>query len=360
MENKGKNWLYSRLLLAVIMFGITVIGCGNEDENVNSIDFSISNAVIISQEGIDLAGYFPDGKISIVKDNTTNKYISFWGEWVSYRTVANTPYTEDHISQIKYTNRVYGKDFDAQEGFNDGGSWFIGVHRLTDERLAGFFHAESHWSAGDGAYKSIGVTYSSDNGLTWDNGVKILNANYLRATTAEWGGLGDGCVVYNEEREQFIAYYSGDTGNKNFLICMAASSDPAGASGTWKKWDGNNFSLTGYDSVTGVGAKCIPIKGLQDIGGANPSVMWNSYLKKWIMVYHQWDPRVIYMSVSSEGLNWSTPKAITNANEERAWYPNLISEFGDTIGGQTIKLYYARFHDNLSTRDMVMRTITFN
>ena len=31
--------------------------------------------------------------------------------------------------------------------------------------MVGFFHAESHWSSGSGAYKSIGVTYSDDNAL---------------------------------------------------------------------------------------------------------------------------------------------------------------------------------------------------
>jgi len=76
------------------------------------------------------------------------------------------------------------------------------------------------------------------------------------------------------------------------------------------------------------------------------------------MVYHGWDPRVIYFSSSNDGLFWETPVAITSANE-RAWYPNLIGDEGDTVGGQSVRLYYARFHANLSSRDMAMRTITF-
>ena len=356
----AKKSLWLEILTMTIIFGMMTVGCDNSSTGgkPNWRNFSMTEAVIISQSGIEAEGYFPDGKISIIKDETTRKYIAFWAEYISFRTEADTPYLENHISQVTLENSVFGIGFDEQDGFNEGGSWFIGVHRLADSRLVGFFHAESHWPVGDGAYKSIGVTYSSDNGLTWESGKKILNANYKKATTAEWGALGDGCVVYNEERGEFIAYYSGDTGNKSFKICMAVSSDPAGAPGTWKKWDGRNFTTEGYNSNTGVGGRDIAIEGLQHIAGANPSVMWNTYLQKWIMVYHGWN-RVIYFSASYDGLVWDTPMPITDTTE-RAWYPNLISEIGDTIGGQIVRLYYARFHSNLSTRDMAVRTITFD
>lgn len=83
----------------------------------------------------------------------------------------------------------------------DGGAWFIGVHKLMDGRLAGFFHAESHWPGVSAAYKSIGVTYSSDNGLTWETGRRILSGTDPKpenpAGQGESYGLGDGCVVWN-------------------------------------------------------------------------------------------------------------------------------------------------------------------
>jgi len=275
-----------------ILFGLSVIlifgaTCTTAEIAQVFSGFSLTEAVVISQRGIDLEGYYPDGKISIIKNDAAGEYIAFWGEFDNHRTVADTPFLEDHISQVRLENRVYGRSFDSQAGFNDGGSWFIGVHRLQDGRLAGFFHAESHWLVGDGAYKSIGVTYSSDNGLTWSQGEKILSADYPKAATAEWGALGDGCVIYNEDRGQFIAYYSGDTGNKSFLICMAVSSDPAGAPGTWYKWDGADFTIEGYNSVTGVGGRDVPISGLRHHAGANPSVMWNSYAQvcKWLTKY---------------------------------------------------------------------------
>jgi hypothetical protein len=357
MANKS---LVLGILAIALLLEITVLGCGGDgspNSDVNWRNFSMTEAHIISQNGIDLQGYFPDGKISIIKDETTKKYIAFWAEFISYRTEADTPYLEDHISQITQDNRVFGAGFDAQDGFNDGGSWFIGVHRLPDSRLVGFFHAESHWTEGM-AYKSIGVSYSSDNGHTWTKGEKILNVDYLKPATPKWSGLGDGCVVYNEKRGQFICYYSASAGG-DYRICMAVSSAPTGASGTWKKWDGRDFTADGYNHTSGIGGSDTQIIGLQSHPGANPSVLWNSYLQKWVMVYHGWD-RVIYMSSSNDGLVWENPVALTNINKETAWYPNLIGNNGDTNGNEILRLYYARNQDSSTgIRELAMRTLTY-
>lgn len=364
MANK-KIWL--RIMVTVLVFVMANVGCdngstnsdnGSTNGNVGWRDFSMTDAVIISQDGIAFQGYFPDGKISIIKDEVAEKYIAFWAEAVNFRTEANTPYLEDHISQVKSENSVFGIGFNQQDGFNDGGSWFMGVHKLSDGRLAGFFHAESHWPVGIGAYKSLGVAYSSNNGHTWTDANKILNVNYLKPSAAQWSGLGDGCVVYNEKRGQFICYYSASA-DGDYRICMAASSDPAGAPETWKKWNGSNFTADGYNSISGVGGIDTQITGLQSIAGANPSVHWNSYLQKWIMVYHGWE-QVVYMSSSNDGLVWENPIALTDLSRERAWYPNLIGDNGDATGSKVLKLYYA-LNQNESTgiRELAVRTLTF-
>ena len=335
---------------------MTNVGCDNEPPNISWHDFSITDAVIISQDGIDMQGYFPDGKISIIKDEVAGNYIAFWAEFASIRTVANTTFLEDHISLVKYENRVFGVGFDQQDGFNDGGSWFIGVHRLSDGRLAGFFHAESHWpSGGIQAYKSIGVAYSSDNGYTWTDTNKILNVHYPKPSTPQWGGLGDGCVVYNEKLGLFICYYS------SWYISMAATSDPDGATGTWQKWSGSDFTVEGYNSISDLGGYDTPITGIQSKPGANPSVHWNNYLEKWIMVYHGWEnDEVIYMSSSDDGLAWEKPIAITSLSRETAWYPNLIGDNGDTTGGRVLRLYYSRNQDRVTgVRELAMRTLIF-
>lgn len=329
----------------------------NPDNTGDWGDFTMTESIIVDQTGVDLKGFWPDGKISIINDEATGKFISFWGESYSYRTEGDSPYPETQISQVTQSNRVFGVGFSEQDGFNDGGSWFIGVHKLSDGRLAGFFHAESHWAGGI-AYKSIGVAYSSNNGKTWTAGEKILNVNYLKPDEPAWSGLGDGCVVYNEVRGQYICYYSAYITGEDFKICMAASDDAGGASGTWKKWDGSGFTAEGYNSVTKIGEADSKIEGLGSRSGANPSVMWNRYLQKWLMVYAGWD-NVIYMSTSTDGLAWETPVALTDADTETARYPNLIGDKGDTEGSVIVKLYYGRNQNSSGVRELAYRIITY-
>lgn len=320
-------------------------------------DFSITDPVITSQQGIDMAGYWPDGKISAVKDGTSGKFTLYWGEKYSIRTAGSTPFPEDHINQVLRKNRVFGLGFNEVAGFYDGGAWFIGVHELDDGRLAGFFHAESNWG-GLMAYKSIGVAYSSDNGHTWTEGKKILNVNYQKPTKARWSGLGDGCVVYNERIKQFVCYYSAYAGGGDYKICMATSADPSGAPETWKKWDGEHFSVIGYSSKSNIGGVDHEIAGLTTRSGSNPSVLWNEYLQRWVMVYAGWN-KVLYMSASEDGIEWERPIAITDAAKEAAGYPNLISEYGDLVGGSVIKLYYGRNQNAAGVRQFAYRNITY-
>ncbi|RQP18607.1 MAG: hypothetical protein EAS52_04985 [Parapedobacter sp.] len=321
-------------------------------------DFSLSEPIIVDQSGVDMQGYWPDGKISAVKEEGSEKFVLYWAENYSFRTEGNTPFPEDQIDQLRPQNRVFGVGFNQISDFTDAGSWFIGVHRLIDGRLAGFFHAESRWGSLT-AFKSIGIAYSSDNGRTWTKGEKILNVNYTKPREARWSGLGDGCVVYNEDRQQFICYYSANIEGEDYKICMAASDDPYGSPDTWKKWDGRNFTIDGYDSETGIGGVDHKLAGLTSQAGANPSVMWNDFLKRWVMVYAGWNG-VLYMSSSVDGITWEQPLAISKNAEETAGYPNLISEYGDLEGSKVVRLYYARNQNAAGVRQFAYRTITYN
>lgn len=331
----------------------------DEDHSSNNLKdfgfFTMSEIINVNQPGIDMQGFWPDGKLSVFK-NDNAQFIIFWGEKYSIRTEGESPYPENQILQVLPVNRVFGKGIQEQQGFNDGGSWFIGVHKLEDQRLVGFFHAESHWTGGM-AYKSIGVTYSTDKGRTWSAGRKILNVDYPKPTEAKWSGLGDGCVVYNQVLGKFICYYSAYVAKEDYKIAMAASRDSTGIEGSWKKWDGNDFAVDGLDAVSGLGGIDHKVQGLSSRSGANPSVMWNSYLKKWLMVYSGWD-KVIYMSVSTDGLAWEEPFALTLPDKETATYPNLIGENGDLEGGKVIKLYYGRNQDQNGIREFSYRILT--
>lgn len=330
----------------------------SEEEQGTGIwnEYRMSKTFTIDQTGIDMEGFWPDGKLCVIPASTPGKFLCFWGEKYSYRTEASSASIENHVKQVTEDNRVFGRNMNHVDGFYDGGAWFIGINRLSDNKLVGFFHAESHWGMQSGAYKSIGVTYSEDEGKTWSQGKKIITADYSKPTTAAWCGLGDGCVVYNSVKKQYICYYSAKT-KGDYRICMAASNDIEGKPGTWKKWNGTEFTVEGCNPNTELGGEDTSIEALSNITGANPSVLWNSFLKKWIMVYASWSGS-IYMSASDDGLTWATPiKAFENAS--KVTYPNLIGINGDSEANNTVRLYYGDSQKEDGTRKLAYRTIEY-
>ena len=300
-------------------------------------------------------GYFPDGKFCFLPETDGSGWVCYWGEGDTFRTKAATTHLEDHIASNNW-HLAFGRDLNGIDGFNNDGSWAIGIHRLESGKLVGFIHAESHYGNGFG-FKSIGVTYSSDNGLTWEPGKCILATDYPKPQEADGnGGLGDGCVIWIAKRQQYICYFQEDGG----CLTMAASSDPEGAAGTWKKWDGEGFTIEGCNQETQLGGRGVPIKGLESVAGSNPSVMWNEYLNCWVMVYSKWGGDA-YISFSKDGINWENPVLLLDTNEQGPpSYPNLVSEQGDLIGGKSMRLYYARNWNEWGHRELAYRTIEFD
>lgn len=350
-----------RLLLSLLFFFNLCLGiCADKATNsCNEIltawnRFSISEPVDIDIQGVPYEGYWPDGKICMMKSD--EKYICYWGEGSSFRTSSTSPLLENH--KINWDNLVYGKNKGGVEGFYDGGAWIIGIHSLGNDKLVGFFHAESHWDEYpyEGAYKSIGVTYSYDNGITWSEGKRIISTDYSKPDSPGWCGLGDGCVVWNSELKSFICYYSASSGG-DYRICMAASPDLEGKPGTWKKWDGTNFTNEGCNPYSQLGGKDVYIEGLYQVSGSNPSVMWNTFLNRWIMTYASWSGQ-IYLSSSLDGINWEEPILAFSENGKQT-YPNLISTEGDCVGGQSLRLYYGHNQGDDGRRKLAYREIIF-
>ena len=307
-----------------------------------------------------MKGYWPDGKLVPVRKG--GMWQLFWGEGTDALTVAATPFPEDHIAGLTNDSKVWGRDFPESivDGFNDGGSWFIAVFPLDDAgHYAGFFHAESHWDSGGIAHKSIGVAYSDNYGATWRDPEPVITDKNPKPDEPAWTGLGDGCIIRDEENSRYICYYQGKIKSGANALCMAASYDRSGASGSWLKWDGNDFTLPAYDKSTGLGGENIPISGLVSVTGANPSVMWNGYLGKWVMVYASWEKR-IYMSFSDDAIRWSSPELIFGDRQTPACYPNLISGTGDLTGGETVQMYWSHNqNETTGIRDIAYAKIRF-
>lgn len=157
-------------------------------------------------------------------------------------------------------------------------------------------------------------------------------------------------IVGNQE---FLTYYSEKT-QGDYRITLAATMDKNGFTG-WKKWDGVDFTRPGIDGLAGV--PLVP----NVAAGANPSVVWNMELLRYIMVWHGWNGS-IFMSSSFNGRIWDDPKEILTCEMEgyKNWYPNLISENGDKNFGTRANLYYAKMHEHQSSRKFVYRTIEFS
>ena len=291
--------------------------------------------------------YYPDGHISVIPDG--NEYIMFWAEFESHRSVGSTQFVEDQ-NMLQPSNAVFGSrgNFDT---YDNGGSWLMSVFREQNDDFIGFFHAEDHWyphTSNDIAWKSIGVTYSNNKGITWQTGNQIITSATPKPATPTWGGTGDCCVVWDHINNRWLCYYQEQT------ISMAISTDPKGAPGTWKKYYFGGFT------EDGLGGRQSPLPGLSSVPGGNPSVHWNTYLMKWVMVWHGWNPTNIYISVSADGIVWDTPKSIIVSEiAGRAWYPTVIGTT-DVEAGQVAKIYYADIAPDFSYRNFKSRTITFS
>lgn len=316
-------------------------------------DFNLDEPYLVSNHlGVPIYPWFPDGHISVLQDKT-NGWIMFWAEFESYRSIGSQPYPEDQTKLVP-NRKVFGER--GGEGWDNGGSWLNSVFRLSDTHLIGFYHAEDHWNPPNPngiAWKSIGVTYSNDNGVSWSTGEQIITSWKTKPIMPEWGGAGDHSIVWDEQHQRWVCYYQEVVENGEAQLHIAVSVDTSGRPGTWYKWDGFDFA------VPGLGGKGVPIAAFRGREGANPSVHWNDYLAKWIIVYGGWDGS-IYISSSTDMLNWDLPEVLVISDQDgRAWYPTVISDMGDTLAGKSARLYYADIANDFSSRKFYARTITF-
>lgn len=292
--------------------------------------------------------WIPDGHISVLPDGE-GKYMMYWSEFSNSRTTGESQFPEDQKT-LDPVDPVFGGRVGNEgpsNGYNDGGSWLMSVHRHNGDTLIGFYHGESHWYPRDGdftAWKSICVAYSYDNGYTWEDHGPIVTSHTPKPETRRWGGAGDCCVIWDPDNNRWNCYH------QEHNIRLAVSYDPLGAPGTWKKY------YNGEYIEDGLGGMSSPISNLSSVGGANPSVHWNTFYNKWVMVYHGWDGG-IYVTLSNDGVIWEYPVKIISKNSYNRWYPTIIGET-DTEAGRLVRLYYAEF--NASGRKMAARDILFD
>jgi hypothetical protein len=316
---------------------------------------AVGEAVLVPlPAGLPPYGHFPDGHISYLRDGAQMQM--YWAGDTTYRTRGK------NFFQMKDLQPVLGS---GEKGTFDGdGAWIYSVFRQSKTDLIGFYHAENRRFKDDPssnfiAWKSIALALSNDNGKTWRKMGPILTSGKPKPDKPAWGGNGDFCVVRDEKNQRWICYY------QEGVLCMAISRDPQGRPGTWRKYFNAPFASSGF-TEPGLGGRNSAIPGLENYSGGNPSVHFNTYLKKWVMVWHTWDsaspsPASFWLATSDDMLHWKNPRLLLVPPDNlRIWYPTILGESSDLRADKKAWLCYARFaRSEQSRREFIARPIEF-
>ncbi|HIA65858.1 TPA: hypothetical protein EYN98_07320 [Candidatus Poribacteria bacterium] len=307
------------------------------------IELGDSEVVQGMESGVPVYPWFPDGHITILKNGDVLQM--YWAGSSSYRTVGRSL----ESMELNPTKPVLSKG--EGTSFDNGGAWLMSVHRFSEQNLLGFYHAEDHeWGHRNPdkvAWKSIAICESTNDGISWTKAGQIIASPKEKPSTPMWGGSGDFCVVYDNLNSQWVCYYQ-----EHFLY-MAISSDFRALPGSWFKYYQGGFT------EPGLGGKESPIEGLKSHPGGNPSVHFNTYLKRWLMVWHSWQGDIVYSS-SQNMTEWEVPRLlVSNRSNEKTWYATIIG-VTDTVAARHAFLYYAYWPDkNDWKRQFVKRPLRF-
>jgi hypothetical protein len=278
-------------------------------------------------QGVPIYSYAPDGHYTVLSEDST--VWMFWPGQDSYRSSGAS------IFEMYEPDKVLPRG--PSGSFDSGGAWLYTVLRGSEDRMLGFYHAEDRtFSLSPGsdfiAYKSIARCVSEDFGLTWKNRAQILTAHAPKPERAKWSGLGDHCIVWDPASRRLVCFFQ-----EEGYLSMAASSDSQGRPGTWRKWYRGGFT------EPGLGGRATALPAFAKHPGGNPSVLWNTYLERWLIVWHTWRGD-LWISSSTNLMDWSPPKVLLKRPwpRGRVWYPTLVGQ-SDKIGGENLWLLYAEF-----------------
>lgn len=198
------------------------------------------------------------------------------------------------------------------------------------KKLFGFYHAEDHVGMPkvsyntdiQGAYWSIGLAVSRDNGNTFVKGGQILTSSVAKKdVTKEHQGIGDVCVIADATNTYFYAYYTDLTRRKDdekARIGMARCriADEA-KPGSWFKYHDGEFKEKGLGGKQS--AVVNPPSAFQSEIIA-PHVTYLPEWKKYIMVcnvgaYADFEKKKaekggIFICYSDDGIKWTEPQVL--------------------------------------------------
>lgn len=210
-------------------------------------------------------------------------------------------------------------------------------------------------------WKSIAVTYSNDNGITWERSSPILTsydtqAEKINDTTSKYGGMGDMCVIWNNSTKQWIMYYN-EKG-----MGMAMSDDIYAAPNTWYKIDPYNTT----NRSPGLAGKSYPVDVFSTpstIKGANPSISYSQYSHQYFIIWHSWTG-ALYYSTSFDLFQWNNATMLIDTSNNitaKFTYPTFISNTSDYMTDKDGygRVYYAQLNPQTGFRKWLYVDVRF-
>jgi hypothetical protein len=336
----------------------TVLDAGNSSVKtrntaITSIGgYTLSNGQDLSNSLIKQQNfYFPDGEISVEKNNQGNNIITMAGS-------SSFIYSSSSVWPQNATQKIGGNFGSAQVGscsVDNGGRWLNNIERINPNdgnNLVGFYHVEDQWCpkvANDGRYwASIGVAYSNNGGSTFTSlpgkpeGYIIKSKLAKPASKTASGGAGNATVFKGIDNYWYAIYSEKDDNVNNFTLHIARSTNTNALPGTFYKYYNGSFSTPALS--TG-GNKTSLKNGTSNtpLIGANPSVQWNTKINKYVMVWHKWGGS-INVAVSTNLITWNNVQTILSGSSSGPYYeyPSLISPQGSSIATAWTRLYYSQ------------------
>ena len=238
--------------------------------------------------------------------------------------------------------------------WQEGGIWMEAVVRDDDGTWYGYYHNEVPAAmcraAGTKVVPRIGAARSVDQGATWEPLGLILEApprTYDCTTDNKYfvGGVGDFSVQLDRQSQDLYFFYSlymrsqGQQGVGVARRAWADRDDPSGKITIWR--NGIWLPATGAGSITNprwiypAGSPIFPAaESWHDDDNVvdafwGPSVHWNSYLSKYVMLLNRakdvaFAQEGIYVSSAAsleDPRQWSAPSKILNGGK---WYPQVM------------------------------------
>ena len=308
-------------------------------------------------------GYQPDATLSSVKYGGTWRLVLPNGK--NYVASHTSPYFESVPSSS--WRLMYGfvpcSDPTKFGTFISSGFWIFAVLPSFNNPavLIGFGHAErgsfgnpdrkcKGAGIGDSATsKSLGITYSRDNGVTWDEPKQIITVeDFDPSVPTTWSGIGD--AGYVQMGNEYRAYFQARGG-----FGVARSTDPLAAPGTWSFYLDGQWVPTSQRRWT----ELLP----QNSVGPNPSIIWSSVFNRYIMCVWPWGSSgLVFLYSGPNAVTWTEFARVTFPSGDRTkpLYASIIGSGGSISMDATGTLYWALWDNSRNDRQFVYQSITIS